>query len=135
MREAMLRLAAQAYGVIQDPETTWAKRVLAFVVILLCANPFAAASLIAVFVLGWQMQNQHTRFLEASNDARMERREIADRSAKDRVMLEDRIALREERQTLEIRQCLKEVVAASDRVVAAVSGKQFIPKSSAKKEP
>lgn len=134
MREAVRQLALEAAEVVRDKNRGFYTRMSAMFVIVLAAQPFAAAALVAIAILTYNVNKQHEMCVKADEEAREERKEIAVTSARERAGLEERMALREEKNVARVTTLLVSLNHSVDRVTEAVQGKRFIPQPPATKK-
>ncbi len=133
MREALRQIAYQASATARDETKSWWSRLAALLVMLACVNQWAAICAIILGVMAYNIKSQNERCMKSDAEAREERRQLHDAAEKGMMLLEERMTLREERNTLGIVNELKNVGRSVDRMYDAMSGKQFIPRTPAKK--
>lgn len=135
MREAVRQIALEAAQIIRDGNRSYAARISSLFVILIAASPFAAAASVAIIILAYNTRTQTYLFTQAIGEEREERRLIASHASRERNELEERMLLREEKNTAIITSTIKELTRSVDRNTEAVAGRTFIPKTTRKVEP
>lgn len=131
----MNQLAADAAQIVRDNQRNILHRTGALFILLFAASPFAAAALVAIAVLAYQIKEQGRMCMEDSHKSAEERMAIAERHEKQLNALEDRREMREDRHAERMQAALKELMRSVDRQTEMVSGKYSSqPKGTQKSE-
>lgn len=134
LRQAVSQLAHEAAAIIRDKHKSLFHRALAFMVVIFAASPFALATLIAIAALYFQMREQSRICVEEGIEDRKMRMAIEEKAATDRAALEERMALRGDKNTLIITSAIGELGKSFDRVARMVEDKD-VSKNGKKSDP